>query len=249
MRLPVWLAIVGALAVTATAHARAFRQTFGATVPVEGGGCVWNLNQDYFVPRQCDSCRYGLFSACKQGHTTSPACRNVHPVYGCYCTPFGECRYKWRDHVYKTYCCCTPQSCYHGPWKLQKCPKHCFALRHKHKCGGGCSGCPDCVDGQCLAGSCSDSSCLDSSYGGCAGGEAFADPMLLPNVEPLEGESLGYIPALPRTAMGARAGGAMSGVMPGGMPSLPTLPSLPNSGATSTFPANGAMSLPPDSTY
>lgn len=245
MRLPVWLAVAGALAVAATAHARSFRQTYGATVPVEGGGCVWNMNQDYFVPRYCDSCRYGLFSACKQGHTNSPACRHLHPVHSCYCTPFGECRYKWRDHVYKTYCGCTPLSCYHGPWKLEKCKKHCFALKHKHQCGG-CSSCSGgCSDGSCLAASSTAPAC-GAGCGAGSDGVAFADPMLLHNVEPLEGESLGYIPALPRTSMGAQAGG---GALPGAMPSMPTMPALPNSGATSTFPASGAMSLPPDSTF
>ncbi len=206
MRLPACLALVGVLYVAASADARSFRQTYGATVPVEDG-CVWNLNQDYFVPRHCDSCRYDLFSACKHGHTNSPACRHLHPVYSCYCTPFGACRYRWRDHVYKTYCCCTPLRCYYGPWRLDKCHKHCLALRHKHTCCGGRPG-STCLQG-CPGGECLSGQRLDPAWvadgGDFAFGGIYDDPGFLPNVEPLEGESLGLLPITPGTASGARA--------------------------------------------
>jgi len=235
------LVVVGALAAATTAHARAFRQTYGATVPVEGGGCVWNLNQDYFVPRHCDSCRYDLFSACKKGHTISPACKHLHPVYAGYCTPFGECRYYWRDHVYKTYCGCTPQRCYHGPWKLDKCRKHCFALRPEHLCGDGCSG----GGGSRLAPWWGEQS---ATCGESFGGPATGDALWLPNVETMEVESLGYIPALPRASGGGMGGG---GGFSAAAPSMPTLPGLPApGGGPLSFPtSSGPMALPPDSTY
>lgn len=245
MRLAVWLIAVGALAVAATAHARVFRQTYGATVPAEGGGCVWNLNQDYFVPRQCDSCRYDLFSACKRGHTTSPACHHLHPVYGGYCTPFGACHYRRRDHLYQKHCGCTPLSCYHGPWKLEKCKKHCFVLRHEGKCGAECAGCSG---GICTA---AGSGELATDCGEPNVGVAMADPMMLPNVESMTAETLGYIPALPRTmgGGGVRAGGG--GGMPSTLPNMPTLPGLPApGGGPLSFPtSSGPMALPPDSTY
>lgn len=241
MRLPVWLAVAAAMAVAATSHARSFRQTYGATVPVEGGGCVWNLKQDYFVPRHCDSCRYDLFSVCKRGRTTSPTCRHRHPVYSCYCTPFGACRYRWRDHVYKTYCGCTPLRCYHGPWRLDKCRKHCFVLRHRHKCGG----CETCADGYCVAPMCGQVEVGCNVEGG---GATCAQPMVLANVESMEVETLGSIAALPRAAGGAGAGGS---ALPGPLPNVPTLPGLPApGGGPLSFPtSSGPMALPQDSTY
>lgn len=100
---------------TKPVEARLFRQTFGATVPT-ADGCVWNINQDYFVPRHDDSCRYGLFSSCKTSHTTSPASRRAHPLWPGYTTPYGPCRYAWRDHVYQAYCGCAPLAVCFKPW-------------------------------------------------------------------------------------------------------------------------------------
>ena len=89
------------------AEGRLFYQTYGATVAAPGGCCAWNVNQDYFVPRYCESGRYGLLSSCKTSHTTSAACRRDHPIYHGYCSPYGSCHYCWRNHVYKAHCGCT----------------------------------------------------------------------------------------------------------------------------------------------
>lgn len=182
------------------AQARLFRQTFGATVPTADGGCVWNQNQDFFVPRHCDSGRYGLFSACKHGHTTSPACRFAHPIYksACgkaYCTTYGACRYRWRDHVYKSHCGCTPLACYHGPWRnsYAGCCMPPLHRWHAHKHGGCCH--KGCGNGFCSLG----------TLGGCSVPEvpssvpapgllpAHKSPSYLPNVEPFEVASLGSV--------------------------------------------------------
>ncbi|MEQ8209765.1 MAG: hypothetical protein RH917_08020 [Lacipirellulaceae bacterium] len=201
----VLLALTILTLLAAQAQARLFRQTFGATVPTADGGCVWNQNQDFFVPRYCDSARYGLFSACKHGHTTSPACRFAHPIYksACgkaYCTTYGACRYRWRDHVYKSHCGCTPLACYHGPWRnsyADCCMPPCHRW-HARKHGS-------CKDGSCTGGFC----CL-GSLGGCTKGlahqaapdfiaethcsvPAHKSRHYLPNVEPIELASLGSI--------------------------------------------------------
>ncbi|QDT00488.1 hypothetical protein [Adhaeretor mobilis] len=148
-RLIVLFALATLTVATPEAQARLFRQTFGATVPTADGGCAWNYDQDYFVPRHCDSVRYGLFSDCKQSITTSPACRRCHPLYASacgkgYCSPYGACHYRFRDHVYKRACGCTPLACTYGPWANDYCGsckpplmrlcdrRHC----HKSQCGG-----------------------------------------------------------------------------------------------------------------
>lgn len=214
MRTIALLAALATLTVSTCAstavHARGFRQTYGATVATPEG-CAWNLNSDYFVPRTCDTGHYDLFSPCKTDHYRSPACKNLHPVHCGYCTPYGECHYKWRDEVYKKYCGCTPLACTHGPWKLEKCCKHCRRMCESGGCchAGGCGG----FDSDCVA------------NGGCQGVGAhvcertyvaYADNLELPNVEPIGGESLGTIQAFPMGLMGARGmGGGMQGGMPG----------------------------------
>lgn len=198
MRSPALLAAAFVLLLAAPAQARLFRQTYGATVPTDQG-CVWNINQDYFVPRHCDSCRYDLFSACKRSYTRSPACFHQHPVFDGYCTPYTSCRYKWRDHVYKKHCGCTPLRCEYGKWHLKKCRKHALVLRDG---GQACSPCN-------------------------SGGPGFGPTYLegaaphyvasLHNIEPYGGETLGSIPALP-----AGAGGSASAAPP--VEAMPTLP-------------------------
>jgi hypothetical protein len=210
-----------ALAASPAAHARLFWQTYGSTVPT-ADGCAWNLNSDYFVPRHCDSCRYGLFSPCKTAHSLSPACKYLHPVYGGNCTPYGPCHYRWRDHVYKKYCCCSPLRYVHGPWKLEKCRKHCGALH----CGGcGCStgGCWTGFDDCATTASCPAAAC--SSTGGCACYGEFAGALL--NVEPFGGELLGEIAAMPANMVGASGAGMMGAA--GQLPALP-MPGGPASG-------------------
>jgi hypothetical protein len=196
----------------AAADARLFWQTYGATVATDAG-CAWNLNQDYFVPRYCDSGRYGLFSACKTAHTRSAACKNLHPVYCGYCTPYGSCRYKWRDHVYKTYCGCTPLRHEYGPWHLEKCGKHPLVLRHSTP-------------------TCSRARGLGAEV--LAGEMAFelAEPqgLWLCNVEPFGGETLGSIPAI---ASGATSSGAAA-VAATPAASAPQLPPQLNLMPTST---------------
>lgn len=186
MRLSVLIAVALALAPAGLAHARLFRQTYGATVPT-ADGCAWNINQDYFVPRHCDSCRYDLWSACKTSHTRSPACRHLHPVYGGYCTPYSACRYRWRDHVYKKYCGCTPLRRTYGPWKLEKCRKH----------GGGASGCGgECGGGMCTGGVQAAMSCGGAAddFAGCG---TFAGVDCLPYLESMEVETLGTLETVP----------------------------------------------------
>ncbi|HEX6962874.1 MAG TPA: hypothetical protein VF175_13475 [Lacipirellula sp.] len=180
------LASLLTLLTPAAAHARLFWQTYGATVST-ADGCHWNINQDYFVPRHCHSGRYGLFSACKQDHGISAACKNLHPLYHGYCTPYGACRYRWRDHVYKTYCGCTPLKHVFGPWHLEKCDKHPLVLRHV---SSGCNACG--AAGDVLA----------------PGRETlFVEPACdwYCNVEPFGGETLGSIAAIAAGSGGAAA--------------------------------------------
>lgn len=113
--------IIGALMAAVPAEARNFMQTYGATVPAGpcGEGCTWNWNQDYFVPRHCNSCRYGLFSACKTSCTKSPACRVCHQMYPGYCSPYGCCHYCRRNCLYSHRCGCEPvqTNTYCGPFR------------------------------------------------------------------------------------------------------------------------------------
>ncbi|MCA9234650.1 MAG: hypothetical protein KDA44_04235 [Planctomycetales bacterium] len=196
---------------TGAAEARLFVQTYGATVPA-GDGCVWSVNQDYFVPRYCDSCRYGLFSECKDSRTISAACRNCHAIYPGYCSPYGACRYRWRDHVYKTHCGCTPLRTYHGPWREETCRKGCGCLASTG-CGRGGSRCVsaatcqlECVCDQCLGGP----TCTSCEFG------------VLPHVEPAGGTLLGMLPA-PFPGAGGMPLGAGGNVPAAGV-NLPTLP-------------------------
>jgi hypothetical protein len=197
-------ALVAPVASPQAAWGRHFWQSYGATVASpDGCGCAWNLSSDYFVPRHCGSGTYDLFSPCKEHHYRSPACKNLHPVHCGYCTPYGECHYKWRDHVYKKHCGCTPLKCHYGPWELEKCLKH-----------GGCES-----SGGCRGGA----MCIDDSWqgadaprspGGVWSGGFAATPYeggYLPNVEPLGGETLGTIAA---TSLRPSGGSA---AMPGGM--------------------------------
>jgi hypothetical protein len=208
------VALTGFVAKPQAAVGRHFWQTYGATVASPDGGCAWNLNSDYFVPRHCGSGTYDLFSPCKQHYYRSPACRNLHPVYCGYCTPYGECHYKWRDHVYKKHCGCTPLACHYGPWDLEKCRKHggCAAA-------GGCAGAVECA-GDCWQGAYAPRSPEDRYSVAPYEGD------YLPNVEPMELETLGTIAATSlRMQMGGGAmtsGGVMNGAM--GMPQGQTLP-------------------------
>ena len=53
MRAFVYLAAFALPLAPATLNARLFWQTYGATVATTDGcgGCAWNINQDYLVPR------------------------------------------------------------------------------------------------------------------------------------------------------------------------------------------------------
>ena len=222
MRTLALLTALAALNASPAAEARNFRQTYGATVASPagcGGGCAWNVNSDYFVPRHCDSGQYDLFSPCKTSHSLSPACRNLHPIYAGYCMPFGSFHYKWRDHVYREHCGCTPLACTYGPWPwhMDKCHKHC---RRTPALGANCEACGG---GLPMA-----SGCLQP-YSGCieanitVGGERFVFIGELPNVEPLGGEIIGVIQAFPADMAGTSQGGAgaaatMPGLAPGALP-------------------------------
>lgn len=183
-----FIAVTAWLCQTTTVEARLFYQTYGSTVAT-ASGCVWNMGQDYFVPRHCPSCRYGLYGACKQSHTTSPACRHAHPWWPSYCSPFGPCRYKWRDHVYKVHCGCTPLAACFGPWTSLYCGicrPHLARCQHRSH--------PLSSSG--LAGSCS-VACLPPQTG--------VDPLLeiayLPGVEPPGIEVLGAVAADPEAVL------------------------------------------------
>ncbi|RIK73296.1 MAG: hypothetical protein DCC67_18045 [Planctomycetota bacterium] len=201
-----------------------FWQTYGATVATPQG-CDWNINQDYFVPRHCDSGRYDLLSACKTLHTRSAACKNLHPLYSGYCTPYGACRYRWRDHVYKVHCGCTPLKCEFGPWHLDRCRKHLRAFKLEHR-----------------------GDCCPAEFEACALAELAQDAFLaidgdpLPNVEPLGGVLLGSIAALPAGSGSAGGPSAAVGGLPA--PAAATQSILPSLGLTppATAPAKGALS-------
>ena len=208
---------IASAAAPQTAHGRLFWQTYGATVAADGEcGCAWNINQDYFVPRHCHTGRYGLFSACKSAHSISPACKNVHPVYAGYCTPYGSCRYKWRDHVYQTYCGCTPLKQRFGAWHLEPCGKHPLVLKHGEHSLACCRAAVHAIDpGVCEAAGASQWPCL------C-------------NVEPFGGEVLGSISAL---AVGPTiAAGPAAVPSPNAHPLPPQLNLTPSSAPSSGLP-------------
>ncbi|NOZ39527.1 MAG: hypothetical protein GXP24_04795 [Planctomycetes bacterium] len=113
MRLLPWLVLAISLALASTVEARLFWQTYGSTVPAAGGyGCTWNWNQDFFIPRHPSSGRYGLTSPCKSNRYTSPASPHIHPLYPGYSSIYGPCHYRRRNHVYSTYCGCSPLLAY-----------------------------------------------------------------------------------------------------------------------------------------
>ncbi len=132
-------------------EARLFWQTYGSVVPAEGcsGGCQWNMNQDYFIPRYPSSCRYGLFSPCKTSRTTSPACRWCHPIYSGYCGIYGPCRYAWRNQVYRAHCGCTAVRPYRGP--LRPCCGQACCASSGCSCSHGTECCSGQVCSDCLA--------------------------------------------------------------------------------------------------
>jgi hypothetical protein len=122
------LSLVAGCCLVSSAHARLFWQTYGA---VEEGACgSWSVDQDYFVPRDSTTGRYGLYSSCKTSHTTSPACRRCHPIYGGYCSPYGKLHYAWRNHVYRSHCGAGPVCPYCGPYRpgCGPCLAECCAL-------------------------------------------------------------------------------------------------------------------------
>lgn len=119
MRPLVLITLVAALLGASQAEARLFLQTYGSVMPADpcGSCCTWNWNQDYFVPRYCNSCRYGLFSPCKTSCTTSPACHYCHALMPGYCSIYGSWHYCWRNHVYGHQCGCCPVETYCGPYR------------------------------------------------------------------------------------------------------------------------------------
>ena len=189
MRRLLILALLLALSSASQAEARLFWQTYGSITAHPGGaGCAWNSNQDYFVPRQCHSGRYGLFSPCKQSCTDSPACKYQHPLYPGYCTTYGPFHYCRRNHVYHCYCgCCGlhPYKC-NGVKAHWCCPLRygcgagCCCKRHRHYCGGGC-GLAYC-SGACL------------SSGPCQSMVQWPYSPMAPNVEPAGMQILGGLP-------------------------------------------------------
>jgi hypothetical protein len=236
MRLTALLAALAMMLTTATAQARLFWQTYGSTVAAEpcDGGCAWNINQDYFVPRHCDTGRYDLFSPCKTAHTRSPACKHLHPVYAGYCTPYSACRYRWRDHVYKAYCGCTPLRCEYGPWHLEKCRKHSLVLRDGD-CGCGPVGCG------------SMTGLPDERYALAL--EPVLDAAALCNVEAFGGVLLGNVAAIPagtagsgNTATGLNAAAQMMS-QPAATPASSTPAILPKIGVSP--PPAGVVMPPP----
>ncbi len=134
------LGLILALAAATPADARLFRQTYGATIPAQGSaagdcGSTWNWNQDFFVPRYATSGRYDLFSPCKVARTRSPAAWHGSQLYPGYCTVYGAPHYRWRNHVYGTYCGCKPLQPYCGPWRNKPCCRNCGPRRSSCSAG------------------------------------------------------------------------------------------------------------------
>ncbi len=114
------LTLCFSLVLASTAEARLFWQTYGSTIPAGNGcgtGCTWNWNQDYFIPRHGSTGRYGLYSPCKTSRTTSPASIGDHPRYPGYCNIYGPSHSRRRNHVYQSYCGCTPMEATCVPWR------------------------------------------------------------------------------------------------------------------------------------
>lgn len=200
MRSPAILSLVLCCLVQAPSEARLFWQTYGSVVPT-ADGCAWNTNSDYFVPRHCDTGRYGLYSPCKRDCTTSPACRRCHAIYPGYCSPYGCFHYCRRNQIYGRKCGCCPVP-YHGPYR-----PGCGFILSQRGCRGGCAGeiCP--------------------AGGHCAGGFCAAEPhmicndcMVLPNVESTEFQILGAI---------SLAGDPLLNNLQLGIPMVPGMPMMP----------------------
>ncbi|MCA9257973.1 MAG: hypothetical protein KDA61_02180 [Planctomycetales bacterium] len=200
------LTVAATCLLQATVHGRLFWHTFGATAPgPDGSSSVWNANQDYFVPRHCTSGQYQLYSACATPRGVSPACKREHPLYSGYCTPYGSCRYHWRDHVYARQCGCTPLRAYVGPYRTDACPKTHCCLKTDACQAEGCGGPRD----VCAAG------CGASTNGYETASGVYARGTFLPNVEPLGGDLLGSVPIATANGMLGMRGG-MGGTFPGG---------------------------------
>jgi len=109
MRTFPWLVLAIVLALASRVEARLFWQTFGSTIPAaDGCHSTWNSNQDFFVPRYASTGHYELYSPCKSSRSISPANRSSHPLHSGYCSIYGPCHNRWRNHVYKAYCGCLP---------------------------------------------------------------------------------------------------------------------------------------------
>ena len=187
MRSPMLLSLLLTITFVVRAEGRLFFQTYGSVVPT-ADGCTWNVNQDYFVPRHCSSCRYGLFSPCKESCTISPACRKGHPLYPGYCSPYGPLHYCWRNFVYHYHCGCD---------HLKLC---CGFHRHccHHRCGPVCGYCGPYRHGcgpQCHVPYAAASVCCFPGESFCEMGLAEEAPceMYLPNVESHEYQILGSL--------------------------------------------------------
>ena len=145
MRKSVYLAATFALLVVLgfgeSAQARLFWQTFGSVASDGACGCHWNANQDFFVPRHADSCRYGLFSPCKTSCSSSPAAKHCHPYHPGYCSNYGPWHYCWRNLVYGCYCGCSPLKNY-------RCG--CHWLYGCRSCRRAACGCSSCGSGCCM---------------------------------------------------------------------------------------------------
>jgi len=185
MRIPLLITLAALLLGSSSAEARHFRQTYGSIVPAGacGEGCTRNANQDFFVPRHCDSCRYGLFSPCKKSCTVSPACWWSHPLYPGYCNVLGPYYYHRRDHVYRCHCGCDPVKSKYGPFHK------CCAWRLGHPCWHGCHHRHGCRQQHGCQSGC-----------GCYAGYGMYPLVLrpgiaLPNVEAPDFEILGSLPA------------------------------------------------------
>jgi hypothetical protein len=220
-----------------TADARLFWQTYGST-ELTAAGCQWNTNSDYFVPRHCDTCRYGLFSPCKTSCTTSPACRREHAIYAGYCSPYGCLHYCRFNHVYARKCGCCPVP-YYGPIRPA--------------CGHLCERCWH--GGVCLHGNCSQGTGegVIGTYEACVNGLSVCASGMCPaagypadnceclaNVESAEFQILGSIslsgdPLLSSLQLGGPAMGMplTPGAMipmqaiPGTMPAPTAIPGIP----------------------
>lgn len=215
MRSPALVLLMLIAAWAPPAEARLFWQTYGSMVPT-AEGCQWNTNSDYFVPRYCDSGRYGLFSPAKRACTTSPACRRCHALYPGYCSPYGCFHYCRLNHIYARKCGCSPVA-YRGPYRPGYGPHLCESRWCRTSCH----------DGMCLVPPVGESMCA-------------ADCLYLPNVESAEFQILGSIslsgdPLLSSLQLGGPAAGlslppgsfSPETVMPGALPAPPAIPKIP----------------------